>query len=508
MRSSHVFIAILSVLLSLTIGCSESELTYEIKPQLNPNKISPLTAELRITSNRNTSVTVKVLGDVPVSQHFEKDASEHVVPVVGLYPDEVNQVEVTLTSGKEIATDTILIKTYAVPEDFPTVEVVTIERDKMEPGMHLADFHLANNGVFSSRPLLFDDNGVVRWYLNFSRLDDIIWPIQKSLNGNLLLACKNEIREYDMLGKLKAAYSIDESIRIHHDLVELPNGQLLLPIRRGDSFVEVDGKEINSLNDMIVLFDRDENKILRRWDLPKNMDVTRHDMINTTPRDWFHMNAVVFNPADSTLLVSGKNQGLVKLTWDDELVWILSPHRNWGTAGRRSEGFELSPFLLTAVDENGNPYQKEVQSGKMSHPDFDFPWGQHAPEILPNGDIILFDNGYMRNFIQHLNYSRAVQYSINEKSKTVQQKWQYGKERGPYFFSMLISDVDYLPKTENILVTAGFVDNYGTIVEVDPKTNEVVFEAKLNYKTLNGNKTFNWGQLDIMYRSSRFDLSY
>jgi arylsulfate sulfotransferase len=138
--------------------------------------------------------------------------------------------------------------------------------------------------------------------------------------------------------------------------------------------------------------------------------------------------------------------------------------------------------------------------------------GQHAPEILPNGNLLVFDNGASRNTDNELNYSRAVEYQINEDQKTVTQVWQYGKERGNKFYSLIISDVDYLPQTKNILVTSGYImpeaDYSAKIVEVDYQTRQEVFEATLYYKTLNGNKTGAWGQSDILYRSERMDLKY
>ena len=77
---------------------------------------------------------------------------------------------------------------------------------------------------------------------------------------------------------------------------------------------------------------------------------------------------------------------------------------------------------------------------------------------------------------------------------------------------MIISDADYLPNTKNILVTSAHIqpgNKYSAkIVEVNYTTGNPVFEATLYYKTLNGNKTFAWGQMDILYRSERMELKY
>ncbi len=90
--------------------------------------------------------------------------------------------------------------------------------------------------------------------------------------------------------------------------------------------------------------------------------------------------------------------------------------------------------------------------------------------MLPNGNIIVFDNGPFRNYNNENNYSRALEYEVNEADKTFRKIWQYGKNRGLELFSTIISDVDYLLKTKNILMTSGFVspkDNHrAKVVEV------------------------------------------
>lgn len=489
-------------------GCTDPGIEYTLEANADPHGISPLTALIQVQSNKDCSASIKVLGDIPVAQSFETTGKNLDIPVVGLYPDRTNKVEVTLEYEGGSVIDTVLIATKKLPDYVPRIEINKRNRSRMEKGMHLCDLHYAKNGTYDSRPLIFDDLGKVRWYLDLSFFGEIIWPIQRLSDGVLLVGGRNELHEYDMLGKLLKKKALDEKYRIHHDIIELPDGKLLISVLKRGVPMVVNGKEMESMNDFIILYNRETSKIEKEWDLAKHLDVSRATINKLVVADWLHMNGLAYDPSDNSILVSGKNQGLSKISWDDELQWIMSPKKDWGLAGRNEDGPDTNPFLLTGVDGEGNPFNKAVQDGFESPADFDFPWGQHAPEILPNGNVILYDNGYMRNFEAKVNYSRAVEYQVNEEEMTVQQKWQYGKERGGEFFSLLISDVDYLPDTENILVTSGFINNYGKIVEVEYPEKNVVYEATLYFKTLNGNKTFNWGQLDIMYRSERFELQY
>ncbi len=360
--------------------------------------------------------------------------------------------------------------------------------------------------------MIFDDQGKVRWFLDLSFNGKMISPFQRLKDGTILMVDRHIIYEFDMLGKSLKKTKINTNYGMHHDVLELPNGDLLICVGKRNVYINLDGERVKSDSDFIIHYDKKASKIVKEWDLAKHLDVSRSDLNFLRKGDWLHMNGLAFDAKDSTIVVSGKNQGLIKISWNDELKWILSPKKNWGKSGRNNDGYSLQPFLLTALDSEGEAYETAIQQGNESANDFDFSWGSHSPALLPNGDILVFDNGVYRNFKKESTYSRAVEYRVNEKNKTVEQIWQYGKERDREFFSIIISDADYLPNSQNILVTSGFLTpttNYSAkIVEVDYNTGEEVFEATLYYKTLNGDKSGSWGQSDILYRSERLELKY
>jgi arylsulfate sulfotransferase len=73
---------------------------------------------------------------------------------------------------------------------------------------------------------------------------------------------------------------------------------------------------------------------------------------------------------------------------------------------------------------------------------------------------MLFDNGNQRRrpFEERPdeNYSRAVEYAIDDERMTVSEIWSYGGHGDEVFFSAALGDVDWLPKTGNVLLTDGF----------------------------------------------------
>jgi len=507
--SRLVYASILALLLLCSCG---SEFKYSIKSTLNPYNISPLTALLEIETEKPCNVSIKVLGKTPVEQTFNLNATNLEIPVVGLYPNALNSVLVTLDYEGGQVIDTIKIKTENTPSHFPEITINKSNRNEMEPGMHACDLHFADNGKFNSGPIIFDDQGQVRWYLDLSFAGKMVSPFQRLKDGTILMVSRHIIYEFDMLGKPLKETKINTNYGMHHDVVELPDGNLLICVGIRGQFISLDGKKVKSDSDYIVAIDRKSAKILRVWDLAKNLDVSRNDLNFFRPGDWLHMNGLAFDQSDNSIIVSGKNQGLIKISWNDNLEWIMAPKKGWGKSGREGDGFETKPYLLTAVDSEGKTYSTSVQDGNESSDEFDFPWGVHSPYLLPNGNLLVFDNGTFRHFENNIHYSRAVEYKINEKDKTVEQLWQYGKERGQEFFSTIVSDVDYLPNSNNVLVTSGYLKQ-GTklsakIVEVDHNTGKEVFEATLDLKSENGNKSGSWGQTDILYRSERLELKY
>ena len=428
---------LLTFCLSLLIlsSCGESQFEYSVETKLNPHNLSPLTAALNITAEKPCKASVTVLGASPVTHSVDVASKNLEIPVLGLYPDAINKIALTLDYDGGQVLDTILIETKPLPILFPTIEINKLERSKMETGWHACDIHFANNGTFRSMPIIFDDQGVVRWYLDLSFHGKMVAPFQRLKDGTILMVGRQTVYEFNMLGKLTRRSKIDSNYGMHHDVLELPNGNLLVCVGKRNAYIELNGEQVLSDSDFIILLDRKTNKILKEWDLAKHLDVSRNDLNFFRPGDWLHMNGLAFVEKDSSIIVSGKNQGLVKISWDDELKWILAPNKNWGVSGRTGNGYSLNPYLLTAINSEGIPYPMPVQNGTKSVNDFDFPWGPHAPKLLPNGNILVFDNGAYRNFNADLTYSRAVEYKVDDSNKTVEQIWQYGKERGRAYFS-------------------------------------------------------------------------
>jgi len=93
--------------------------------------------------------------------------------------------------------------------------------------------------------------------------------------------------------------------------------------------------------------------------------------------------------------------------------------------------------------------------------------GQHAPTPLPNGNILLFDNGPFRADTGIQPFSRALEINPNTKEIV----WKYQDATSHFFFSSRISNAQRLPNG-NTLINEGL---YGRFFEVTTD-GDVVWE--------------------------------
>ncbi len=331
---------------------------------------------------------------------------------------------------------------------------------------------------------MFDSFGDIRWYLDLSthpQMNLLFYDdgMERLKNGNFYFGSggagfgaggDNLIYEINLFGNVLNTWEMP-GYSFHHEVLEKPNGNFLVTVNKmGESTVE----------DHIIEINRDTKEVINEWDLNLSLDNTR-TALTKSESDWIHVNAITYDDTDETILVSGRTQGLIKLTSANEVVWIMGTHKDWGTSGN---GEDLTQFLLTPLDKGGQPIlTAAVLEGDENHPDFEWNWYQHAPLIMPDGNIMLFDNGDQRNYSDTSSYSRAVTYTVNNSKKTIQQVWQYGKERGAETYSTIVSDVDYLEQLDHVIFSPGAVTRnngfYGKSIEVEVTSGAVLFEATI-----------------------------
>lgn len=482
-----------------------------IQIHLNPHGITPLAAAVSFATSKPSTVEFTVLGSHPVTLAYPEPAPRHdSLALLGLYESTANQVAVKITdTDNRVAYDTLTVTTGGAYSGNPTVTVRMRNNAQREQAMYLADLHFGTTGQFQSRPAVYDSEGKVRWQLDLSGFTDIAWPLKKSPRGTVMFVNGSRLYEYSMLGKQLKSHDLGV-FRAHHDWVEMPNGRFLILAYRPGKTITTPSGPLQTIEDQVIEFDPVTASVTHEWDLTQILDVDRYDLINGGA-DWFHANSVFYDARDQSIIVSGRNQGVVKINWNDNLKWILAPHQGWGNAGPTGSGQATSTHLLTAVNANGQAYGNAVQQGTEAHPDFDWPFAQHNANVLSNGQLLLFDNGFNRRLTTGAPgtlYSRIVAYDLNETQKTVRQAWSWGQSEGSSLYSVIISSAAQLPNTGNYLFGSGFIMSTtplsARIIELQSSTKAKVFDAELSFKNATGNGVFGWGTIDIMYRVQSF----
>ena len=400
------------------------------KPNIivNPYEISPLTALVIFETEEEVAPTVTIIGKdehTTFTHEFESN-TVHYLPIYGLYTGEPNEVIIEFGDTKK----NITIETEALPDDF--ILPTSVKTDKSSLGNELYFFSPSSSGYTSA----YDINGDVRWYLTINAL----WEINRLDNGHLMVSTERLVNspyymtglyEMDLLGKIYKEISLEGGY--HHDYFEMPNGNLLVA---SDDFYN----DYGTVEDYIVEVDINNGEIIKTWDLKDILNMDDGKSENWVDYDWFHNNSVWYDEATNSITLSGRHQdAVINIDYDTgELNWIIGDSTNWSE--------EYQKYFFTPVGD-----------------DFEWQWSQHAAMITPEGYVFILDNGNnkSKNKEEYVpaedSYTRGVMYKIDTDNMTIEQIWEYGKERGSEFYSPYISDVDYLDKGHYIVHSGGIV---------------------------------------------------
>ncbi|WP_412067884.1 aryl-sulfate sulfotransferase [Rubrivirga sp. IMCC43871] len=450
----------------------------------NPSGAAPLSALASLMTTEPVTVEVTVEGrGGPATEMRHRTtvaATSQTIPLLGLYPGSETSVRLDLLApdGRVLETRQLAVAAPPLASDFPEITVDVPPGSGVRPGVTVVSYFGHDGSTTPQRVFAYDAAGAIRYVLDFTGHPDLGSlffddGVSRLANGHWLVPDRssNRVYEVDLLGRVVRSWPF-QGVRFHHEVLELPSGNLLATVdREGASTVE----------DVLVELDRGSGAVVTEWDLTRSLDASRRSW--PTPLadldvDWFHANGVAHDPVDDAIVVSGRTQGVVKLTRTNQVRWILAPHRGWRQAG---DGTDLSSKLLQPLDATGTPItDPAVLEGTARHPDFEWAWYQHAPEVLSGGRLLLFDNGDNRGYGSGGTYSRAVLFAIDEQAMTIRQLWAYGRDRGTETYSRIVSDVD-LHEPEGVVVFApGAVGGpVGKVVEVSMATGAVLAEVTI-----------------------------
>jgi arylsulfate sulfotransferase len=396
--------------------------------KFNPYLINPCAAVVLFRTSIPEIITVTVKGKTMSADiaHTFPPASVHILPILGLYPEYNNTIDIHIYQG---ITVTIQIKTGSAED---VAELISIKASPEYLRDKLIVTIPSGYGKFTG----FDHQGDIRFNLS----ESIQLGVKRLKNGRFLFGSDRLVRlpyyatglyEMDLVGKVYAEYSVPGGY--HHDEIELPGG---------DFVVLTGGPDNETVEDICALINRRTGEVERTWDLKDVLTPGEGSSGCATKADWIHANSIIYDEKTNSLMISARHlDAIINMDFDSgKLNWILGDKTTWPE--------EKQKYFFEPTGEN-----------------FSWHYAQHSAILLPNGDILCFDNGTNRSKIKEKyirnkdNYSRAVRYKINTKDMTVRQIWEFGKERGSKFFSQHISNVEYLGE-DHYLVHSGGIQYY------------------------------------------------
>ncbi len=446
----HWVTAALALTAALVVGCPEDGddddsstgpafAITDVQIDDHPNSV--LSCIVRWTTDVPATTRVE-WGSGNDPRYFLEDTelvTDHEIVIIGMRPETEHPLHLVSvdTDGNEVRDSSHGYTTAELP--FPSVhtDVPTVDAALMEPGWTLANLVVAYS-ITRTVAVMYDAHGHIVWYYDMGEEagtadveitltdDDTVviggaippetTPLEVDLYGNVLWE-----------GPLQPA-GIAQVGSQHHAFKKLSNGNYVTIFH--------DHEEGNAwVHDRVDEFTPDLDTV---WSWSA-LDIPDHG------EDYLQGNMIEIDEAEDVLYYNSR--------WDSMLYKV-----------DRATGDVLWQF-----GEDGDFTMTTAH---------DHPWfgRAHAPEILPDGHVLYYDNGPSDR-----DFSRVVEYALDTDAMTASLVWEYdGSADGNPWVTNALGDVDRLPNG-NTLVCAGTMmaaDSQSRIFEVTAD-GQLVWEVYL-----------------------------
>ncbi len=247
-----------------------------------------------------------------------------------------------------------------------------------------------------------------------------------------------------------------DAYSVHHEVFPMPDGDYLALVQ-DDRTLIIAGQPRDYAGDRIVQFDHHTSEVVWTWSTFDDYSL-RDFHPNIGPSDWTHGNAVVFDDATGRIYTSMRSISRIScLDYASGALLYNMGEQDW-------------PGMDVAFGDNL----------------FSF---QHAPQPLPGGNLLIYDNGNEREPLTDPRQSRAIELAFDDPLQPTAASivWEYRLEddQGQPLFTAFVGDADRLPGGHT-LVTAG---RAAIVDEVDAQGNliwrltlDVGFPTNLLYR--------------------------
>ncbi len=455
-RMGGFLVSILALTVLVEVGgvaCGagdDGELRVTLTLVSNPRSTLSFKAEVETTWDCQVELEMWSQ-QTPVQRTWQSPSGrDHGIWLVGMRPNTTYTVRaVALVDGVEVgASEEQQVTTGALPPEILPFSVDVSDASRVSPGVTIF-VPIESPFDFFADTLTYvgvDAEGFVVWYYQTPIDTPKVNPIARMLpDGTLLVGIYHGFRNISIAGEtLWEVTSDDVGIGgFHHDAWLMPGGNLLvIGGERREIQVEELGGAVNVDTDTIYEVTR-EGEVVWQWDYLEHMGDQRFPgPLSRTPNmggayEVTHSNAVTYLPEDDAVLLSVRNQSwILKIhRQTSQVLWVLGPGGDFSLVSEDASGLDTWFF------------------------------SQHAPELGPDGTVLVYDNGNDRPPPEAPRFSRAVQYRLDTERMEAEAQWQYVTD----VYTPFLGDANLL-EGGNVLVCVGGVGTDGQtpaeIVEV------------------------------------------
>ena len=371
-------------------------------------------------------------------------AREHRIPILQLRSETTYAVALQVgDAAPPTGAPDGVFATGTLPSGFPPLQTTVSAGPSSEPGITLVTIIATRTDATEHFLAALDGEGHVIWYEQLAG-----GGLGLKLDGDgRILSTEGTARaiRIDPLAGTKTVWLAEDLgvDTIHHEVRPTDGGGFTAFASEhvvSPGWWETDDGEsltFNIISDIIASFD-ETGQMTWSWSLLDHVDPLAHhteamhwpfwnmppyDHLDA-PKDWSHGNALL--PTETGWLASFRN-----------LDWLIQLD-----AGTGDIDYIFGPYGDFALAPGGLWFSR-----------------QHAPHVLENGNILLYDNGNNRTgtLLSPQGYSRVVEYSLDFDTMTATEEWAW-TGGGEQFLSPVVGDVDPLPNGHHLITDGAIIE--------------------------------------------------
>ncbi len=335
-----------------------------------------------------------------IDRGFENEQTgEITLPVYGLYDGYANTVTLTYRFMDGSSKQANITITTASFNDLCGYKNPTFLQYRTSPSLSY-DYIMVKGGCSNFVPAIVDTDGALRWV----GTTGFVTNTSGFFDNGVYLPNGSQLYRIELDGTFISIgdYADIGVTYFHHN------------IDAGKVGVILEANTASYFESFVLEVDAHSGAVLKTWNLADIISAAMraggddpNQFVYPAPNDWFHLNAVAYNRADDSLIVSSREDFLICLDYDTGAIkWILGdPTKKW------YQFPSLRQYALT------------LTSGGLP------PIGQHAISVTFDQNILVFDNGQNSIFQvppgEQRSYSSPRKYMLDLNAKTATEIWNF-----------------------------------------------------------------------------------